>query len=45
MLEHGISCLPVRGREGNVVGIVTKTDLLQATLSCLIDERPAAAAA
>lgn len=40
MLQSGISCLPVRGREGNVVGVVTKTDLLEATLSCLIIERP-----
>ncbi len=40
MLRNGISCLPVRGRQGNVVGIVTKTDLLQATLSCLLSERP-----
>lgn len=42
MLQRRISCLPVRGRGGTVVGIVTKTDLLQATLSCLISERPAA---
>jgi acetoin utilization protein AcuB len=42
MLEHGISCLPVRGREGNIVGVVTKTDLLQASLSCLVRLRPAA---
>ena len=45
MLERGISCLPVLGRHGNVVGVVTKTDLLQASLSCLLDEHPIAAAA
>jgi acetoin utilization protein AcuB len=43
MLEHRVSCLPVRGRHGNVVGIVTKIDLLQATLSCLVSEQPLAA--
>jgi acetoin utilization protein AcuB len=43
MLEHRVSCLPVRGSQGNVVGIVTKTDLLQATLSCLVSEQPLAA--
>ena len=44
MLSHRISCLPVRGRQGNVVGVVTKTDLLQASVSCLVSERPAQAA-
>ena len=44
MLDRGISCLPVRGRHGTIVGIVTKTNLLEATLSCLVSERPAAAA-
>ncbi|MDA0353030.1 MAG: CBS domain-containing protein [Chloroflexi bacterium] len=39
MLEHRISCLPVVGRHGNVVGVVTKTNLLEATLSCLIGTR------
>lgn len=43
MLERSVSCLPVRGRHGNVVGIITKTDLLQATLSCLVSEQPLAA--
>ena len=43
MLERGISCLPVRGRHGNVVGVVTKSDLLEATISCLIGERRVAA--
>ena len=28
MIDHGIGCLPVI-REGNLVGIITKTDLLQ----------------
>jgi len=44
MLARRISCLPVRGQQGNVVGVVTKTDLLEATVSCLVDERPAQAA-
>lgn len=42
MLEHDISCLPVTGKDAEVLGIVTKSDLLQATLTCLIDARPAA---
>lgn len=42
MLEHRISCLPVRGVHGTIAGVVTKTDLLEATLSCLLAERPAA---
>ena len=40
MLEHDISCLPVTGRPDEVLGIVTTRDLLRATLSCLISERP-----
>ena len=44
MLGDGISCLPVRGPRGAIVGVVTKTDLLEATLSCLIAKRPADAA-
>lgn len=42
MLERSISCLPVRGIHGTIAGVVTKADLLQATLSCLVAERPAA---
>ena len=42
MLGDAISCLPVRGPLGSIVGVVTKTDLLEATLSCLIGEQPAA---
>lgn len=41
MLEHEISCLPVTGRSAEVLGIVTTRDLLRATLSCLVSERPA----
>ena len=41
MLEHHISCLPVTGLDEEVVGIVTSRDLLRATVSCLIAERPA----
>ncbi len=42
MIDRQVSCLPIRGRQGNIVGIVTKTDLLEATLSCLLAQRPAA---
>lgn len=42
MLQHRISCLPVHGRQGTIVGLVTKTDLLEASISCLVSERPAA---
>lgn len=42
MLERGISCLPVRGRKEVILGVVTKSDLLKAMLSCAISERPAA---
>ena len=44
MLERRISCLPVRAATGNIAGVVTKTDLLRATISCLVDQRPADAA-
>lgn len=40
MLEHDISCLPVTSNSEEVRGIVTTRDLLRATLSCLISERP-----
>ncbi len=29
ILDKGISCVPVMGREGYVIGILTKTDLLR----------------
>lgn len=45
MLERNISCLPVTGREGNVVGVVTKSDLLEASISCLVGTGPVALAA
>lgn len=45
MLEHNISCLPVTSHAEEVVGIVTTRDLLRATLSCLISDRPAEDAA
>lgn len=45
MLEHDISCLPVTGRQGNVVGVITKTDLLGASISCLVGTGPVALAA
>ncbi|MBT5772843.1 MAG: CBS domain-containing protein [Dehalococcoidia bacterium] len=41
MLERHISCLPVTGPDEEVVGIVTTRDLLRATVSCLIGDRPA----
>ena len=41
MLEHNISCLPVTSHAEEVLGVVTTRDLLRATLSCLISERPA----
>lgn len=44
MLERRISCLPVRGARGTIVGVVTKTDLLRATVSCLVDRQPSEAA-
>jgi CBS-domain-containing membrane protein len=40
MLEHEISCLPVTACSAEVFGIVTTRDLLRATLSCLVSERP-----
>jgi len=42
MLEHGIARLPVRGIHETIASVVTKADLLQATLTCLVAERPAA---
>jgi CBS domain-containing protein len=41
MLEHNISCLPVTSRDEEIGGIVTTPDLLRATVSCLIADRPA----
>lgn len=29
MLDHGLSCIPVRAKDGEVVGIITETDLVK----------------
>ena len=42
MLAREISCLPVRGYHGNVVGVITKSDLLHAFAFGLLRERTAA---
>lgn len=48
LLEHEISCLPVVNRLDEIVGIVTKSDLLFGMLSCIVprdsDERSSEAA-
>jgi acetoin utilization protein AcuB len=48
LLEHKISCLPVVNHLDEIIGIVTKSDLLFGMLSCIVPvdggERPSEAA-
>lgn len=39
LLEHEISCLPVVNRLDEIIGIVTKSDLLFGILSCIVPQR------
>jgi CBS domain-containing protein len=36
LLDRAVSCLPVRGGAGEIVGVVTSHDLLRGMLTCLL---------